>query len=260
MEVSSILVFFFFFFFIQILQLSQSATVVVDGITEWRNPTVQIGDTVIFQHKYQHNVYIFQNQRAFSLCNFTQATLLSKPNSTSYTWHPSRTGFFYFSFNNGSNKDCLEGQKLAVKVMTLSAGAPTPQEKQPSLPDKPPMAAPPQITGGIVSSSPAFPWPFRPRETDSPGPAPSAMFPATSPMVPDKSGYPLINSNPAVPLPTGEVDSATIRPVPISGAPETQENISLRIAVLHIFQLSSSFSRGMVRPLHFHIRVWWRRR
>lgn len=109
---------------------------------------------------------------------------------------------------------------MAVKVSSTPVSSP---ESEPSLPDQPPKAAaPPQVTGGIVSSSPAFPWPFRPRETASPSPAPSAVFPATSPMVPDKSGYPFINSNPAVPLPTGEVDSATIRPFPISGSPEKQ--------------------------------------
>lgn len=69
-----------------------------------------------------------------------------------------------------------------------------------------------------MSSSPSYPWPFRPHEKAfSPTPAP--MIAATSPgTVPDKgSGIPFINSNPAVPLPTGEVDSATIRPLPTSG-------------------------------------------
>jgi hypothetical protein len=37
-------------------------------------------------------------------------------------------------------------------------------------------------------------------------------------LMPDKGGgIPFINSNPAVPLPTGEIDSATIRPLPTSG-------------------------------------------
>ncbi|KAM1971865.1 hypothetical protein ACFX16_018743 [Malus domestica] len=64
-------------------QHSHSTTILVDEVSRWKNPTVQ-------------------NQRAFDLCNFTQATLLSKPDSTSFTWHPSRIGFFYFAFNNGS--------------------------------------------------------------------------------------------------------------------------------------------------------------
>ncbi|KAF2291148.1 hypothetical protein GH714_020362 [Hevea brasiliensis] len=81
---------------------------------------------------------------------------------------------------------------------------------------------PPPISGGEVSSSPAYPWPFRPREAaSSPAPEPSsgASSPLTLPtVVPDKGGgMPFINSNPAVPLPTGEVDSATIRPLPASG-------------------------------------------
>ncbi|GFY96470.1 cupredoxin superfamily protein [Actinidia rufa] len=72
----------------------------------------------------------------------------------------------------------------------------------------------------VVSSSPAFSWPFQPRESElAPSPSPSTVFPATSPsLLPEKGdGIPFINSNPAVPLPTGEVDSATIRPLPTSG-------------------------------------------
>lgn len=199
--------------------LSLSATVVVDGVSEWKNPTVQVGDSIIFRHKYQYNLYIFQNRRAFNLCNFTQATLLTKPNSTSFTWHPSRLGFFYFSFNNGSTKACQDGKKLAIEVSSS-----LPPEISASSPElQPPMASPPVLpptVGGIVSSSPAYPWPFGPRESTAPSPSPvSAIFPATSPsMVPVKGGgaIPFINSNPAVPLPTGEVDSATIRPVPTS--------------------------------------------
>ncbi|KAI3460474.1 hypothetical protein Pfo_017137 [Paulownia fortunei] len=192
--------------------LSESTTVVVDGVSEWKNPQVQMGDSVIFQHIFHYNLYIFQNQKAFSLCNFTRATLLTQPNSTSYTWHTSRPGFFYFSFNNGSNKACLEGQKLAVKV-----SSPPPQDHATSPELSPQVAAPPPFSGGVVASSPTFPWPFQPREIASPSPAPSLSLPATSPMAPDRDGIPFINSNPAVPLPTGEVDSATIRPLPASG-------------------------------------------
>ncbi|KAJ6335855.1 hypothetical protein OIU78_012459 [Salix suchowensis] len=167
-------------------QPSCSTTILVDGVSEWKDPGVYIGDSIIFNHKYHYNLYIFQNQRAFNLCNFTQATLLTKPNSTSYTWHPSRPGFFYFTFNNGSLKSCnQDSQKLSIK------------------------------------------WPSRPRDETafSPAPAPGGSA-ASTPMVtvptlmPDKgggSGIPFINSNPAVPLPTGEIDSATIRPLPTSG-------------------------------------------
>ncbi|KAK9943892.1 hypothetical protein M0R45_009482 [Rubus argutus] len=42
--------------------------------------------------------------------------------------------------------------------------------------------------------------------------------PSVGSLIPNKGGgMPFINSNPAVPLPTGEVDSATIRPIPTSG-------------------------------------------
>ncbi|KAJ1424982.1 Cupredoxin [Sesbania bispinosa] len=161
-----------------------------------------------FKHKQHYSLYIFKNQEAFNLCNFTQATILTSPNTTSYTWHPSRPGFFYFTFNNGSLKSCQDSQKLAIKV-TPAVAAPPPQSSELS-----PIATPAPSSGGEVPSSPSFPWPFRPRQAASPGPAPTA----TVPLVPDKGGgMPFINSNPAVPLPTGEVDSATIRPLPTSG-------------------------------------------
>ncbi|XP_019175106.1 PREDICTED: early nodulin-like protein 1 [Ipomoea nil] len=204
--------FFYIVFATLVSQLSEAATVVVDGVSEWKNPTVQIGDNIIFQHKYQYSLFIFQNQNAFSSCNFTQATLLTKSDSKTYTWQPSRPGFFYFSFNNGSNKACLEGQKLAIKVTPSPAKTPSPSPE-----------LPPRSGGGSVSSSPAYPWPFRPHETAAPSPAPLALLPANSPLVPEKGGdLPFINSNPAVPLPTGEVDSATIRPLPTSGHPQRQ--------------------------------------
>lgn len=39
----------------------------------------------VFRHKHQYDLYIFQNQRAFTLCDFTQATLLTKPGSNTFT-------------------------------------------------------------------------------------------------------------------------------------------------------------------------------
>ncbi|XP_073305377.1 uncharacterized protein [Primulina huaijiensis] len=193
-------------------QISESATVVVvTGSLDWKNPQVQVGDSVIFQNKYEYKLYVFQNQKAFGLCNFTQATFLKQPNSTSYTWHTSRAGFFYFSYYNGSNKLCQQGQKLAVKVSL------PPTQNHATSPELPPQVAAPQpSSGGVVASSPAFPWPFQPREATSPGPAPDSSMTAISPMGPEE-GIPFINSNPVVPLPTGEVDSATIRPWSTSG-------------------------------------------
>ncbi|KAJ8561447.1 hypothetical protein K7X08_027637 [Anisodus acutangulus] len=171
--------FWFIFYILETLvfQFSQSATLVVDGVSAWKNST-----TIIFQHKYQYNLYIFQNRNAFTLWNFTEATLLTKSNSKSYTWHPSRLGFFYFSFNNGTNAACLQGQKLAIMVNHFSSSR-----------EMSPTAAPPLISGSIVSCFPAYTWPLPLRETNSP---------TNSPMVAHEISF--INSNPAVPLPTGE--------------------------------------------------------
>ncbi|KAI3442638.1 uncharacterized protein J3R85_000871 [Psidium guajava] len=227
MKMAMLVTFLFCFsVFSLVWEVGHCSTVLVDGVSEWKNPTVHVGDTVVFRHKYQYDLYIFQNQRAFTLCDFTQATLLTKPGSNTFTWHPSRPGYFYFTFNNGSLNACQDTQKFPIKVssepLPPSPGNPI------SLPESPPLPAPAPTTGGTVSASPAFPWPYRPREELSPGPAPAAS------LYPDKGGIPFINSNPAVPLPTGEVDSATIRPLPTSdhGKQEVVGLLQLQMALL----------------------------
>ncbi|KAK3230113.1 hypothetical protein Dsin_001994 [Dipteronia sinensis] len=199
MKLSSMLVFFLLSVLCVLIIQAQSTTILVDGVSDWNNPSVHVGDSIIFKHKYNYKLYIFQNKNAFNLCNFTQSTLLTKPNSTSYTWNLSRPGFFYFTFNNGSLKTCLGFQKLSIQV-----------------------SPPASNSGGVVSSSPSYQWPFRPHQDgSSPAPAPSAFSPVTMPtLMPDKGGgIPFTNSNPEVPLPTGEVDSSTIRPFPTSAHP-----------------------------------------
>ncbi|KAI3689355.1 hypothetical protein L2E82_47310 [Cichorium intybus] len=245
--------FFFTFITLFLQQFTDSATLMVDGVSQWKNPTVQIGDSIIFRHKYNYSLYIFENRRAFNLCNFTESTLLT-PSTPTYTWHPSRLGSFYFAFKNVSTNACDDGHKLAIKVYSSHTPESSPS---PPLP-QPPTAAPSPTTSGhgnivsstpppttssgghgsiisstpppsisdgggggdIVSSSPSYPWPNRPQELTSPSPSPmNAIFPTSGPIGgPRKGGssLPFINSNPAVPLPTGEVDSATIRPVPSS--------------------------------------------
>ena len=142
------------------------------------------------------------------------SSILSNTWYANLQWHPSRPGYFYFSFYNGTNKPCQEGQKLAVQVTPHS-----PPGQPPQSPVVPPQIPPPATPGGVVSSSPAYPWPFQPREKASPGPttAGAGEITVAPAMAPERGGsIPFINSNPAVPLPTGEVDSATIRPLPTS--------------------------------------------
>lgn len=168
-------------------------------------------------------------------------------------WHPSRLGSFYFAFKNDSTKACDDNQKLAIQVSSSvtpeTASPPVPQPPMPaSSPSPSPTissgshgtivsSTPPPMTssggiggGDIVSSSPSYPWPSRPQEETSPSPSPmNAIFPSDGPMgAPRKGGsLPFINSNPAVPLPTGEVDSTTIHPATSSG------NFRLQVTLPH---------------------------
>ncbi|KAL5714922.1 hypothetical protein ACHQM5_016821 [Ranunculus cassubicifolius] len=193
----------FFTFVLLLLKPCSSATIVVDGVAEWKNPSVLVGDTIIFQHRQHLNLYIFHDSQAFKLCNFTQAVLLTHPNSNSFTWHPSRAGVFYFLFSNTSVKVCNESNQLPIKVtLRLPEIAPSTS----------PEVAPSPASGGIVSSSPAKQVsPLSSTPSLSPTPATT-----TSPILPGKGGgMPFINSNPAVPLPT-EADAATVHSLPIS--------------------------------------------
>ncbi|XP_027922458.1 uncharacterized protein LOC114180355 [Vigna unguiculata] len=210
----------FFFTLLPLLfHSSHCTTITVDGSSEWKNPTVHVGDSIIFNHKQHYNIYIFKNQNAFDLCNFTQATLLSNPNTASYTWHPSRPGFFYFSFNDGSLMACQASEKLAIEV-TSAVLAATPE-------------------GSAMSPSPLFSWHFNTLHEGSPAPSPSSSV-ATAPLVPYKSGsVPFITSNPAVPLPTDEVDSATLHPLPTSCSHQQQVMIGSFGLVVAVHTITS---------------------
>uniref|UniRef100_A0A7N0TA60 Uncharacterized protein n=1 Tax=Kalanchoe fedtschenkoi TaxID=63787 RepID=A0A7N0TA60_KALFE len=187
---------FFLIFLVCIIKHGSATTVVVDGVSEWKNPVAQIGDSIIFRTENHLKLYIFRNEEAFSTCSFDQATLLSNSNHTSYTWTPSRPGVFYFSFSNGTNSACQKGQKWAIKVL-----APLRKSTPPAAAPK---SSPAPISGGIVSSSPGYEFPsLPPQGADSPAGIPG--------LVPQKGGgIAIIDSNPAVPLPTEAADSTSI--------------------------------------------------
>ncbi|KAG4924793.1 hypothetical protein JHK87_050333 [Glycine soja] len=149
---------------------------------------------MVFNHKQHYNIYIFKNQKAFDLCNLTQATILTNPKTASYMIRPFKTFHLGAFFNDGSLKACQAFQNLAIKVITSVAAATTPHAS----------AMPPAPFSDEVSPSPLFPWHYNnPLDAASPDPSPSASV--TAPMVPYKSSnMPFISSNPAVPLPTDE--------------------------------------------------------
>ncbi|KAG5150770.1 hypothetical protein JHK84_027242 [Glycine max] len=128
---------------------------------------------------------------------------MEEPHSSHWRFH---------HFNDGSLKACQASQKLAIKVITSVATTTTPHAS----------AMPPAPFSDEVSPSPLFPWHYNnPLHAASPGPSPSTSV--TAPMVPYKSScMPFISSNPAVPLPTDEVDSASsIHPLPTSSVHTT---------------------------------------
>ncbi|KAJ0257508.1 Cupredoxin superfamily protein [Hirschfeldia incana] len=215
----------FFCFLSMFSRPSLSASFLVDGVSVWKTPVVNVGDSVIFRHKYGNDLYIFRTKAAFNVCDFTQATLLTKSNSTSFTWYPSRPGSYYFSFTNNTSlpKTCQLNQKLTVQVIPAAASSP-------SQPPTPAIAPGPVSEGGVVSASPSYPWPLGPREGSvlAPGPSPSEI---TSVTVPGKDGVPFINSNPAVPLPTGEVDSTSINPLPTSTNSNSAHQVMMTVTV-----------------------------
>ncbi|KAF3788675.1 hypothetical protein EJ110_NYTH20673 [Nymphaea thermarum] len=139
-------------------------------------------------------------------------------------WTATRPGIFYFSCNGpsekgGSTTHCQRGQKVAVLVYgkphegfhgvapELSPSyAPAPKHQRLKIPKR----------AGSLARSPSR----SPRATTwaAPGSSPSPSPVPVPPVLPDFSkGIPFISSNPALPLPKGETDAATIRPLPTSG-------------------------------------------
>ncbi|CAL9056532.1 unnamed protein product [Musa banksii] len=222
-SVSCLLLLFF------LLRTSQAmVTVVVDGLAEWKSPVVHVGDSLVFKHQQVQNLYLFRNRRAFDLCSFDQSILIYDGKSSLFTWRPSRPGYYYLATRNSSQRSCEQVEKVPVRVVT-----PHPSPGFPSLP------SPAPTSGGDISSSPSpSPSPSNswtsvssPRSGPSPSPAPvdfgplqpkERLTPAATPSSSVTAGsVPFISSSPAVPLPVGETDTATILPFPTPGS-ETQ--------------------------------------
>lgn len=137
-------------------------------------------------------------------------------------WQPARPGYYYFSTRDSSGRRCEKGEKLLVRVIT-----PDPSTGFPPTAVAPfPIALPPTAGGDLPSHG----WPMS-SPSSTPTPAPEAASPSFSgpleprnahaptngPMPDSGGGIPFISSNPAVPLPSEETDSATILPLPSPG-------------------------------------------
>lgn len=102
-----------------------------------------------------------------------------------------------------------------------------------------PAPAPAPTAGGVVStSSPDYiSWPFHFKQVNSPTNSPPSADEGDQ-------GMPFINSNPTVPLPTGEADTVTIRPLPTSAH---QHQVIFNLPFL-FFQ-----SINLILPNHIYI-------
>ncbi|KAK1300719.1 hypothetical protein QJS10_CPB13g01377 [Acorus calamus] len=179
-----------FFLLTLFIHPSHSKTIIIRGHSGWQNHTIYIGDTLVFKGKHLQSLFIFHSGSSFKSCNFTQAAHLNVDNnSTSFKWHPSHVGYFYFT----SRRSCEVGEKIVIIVN------PKPFMGGPALP---PAIPPEAASGGEFSSHPLHIVPSK---------SPIPIVPR-----PD-SAIPFITSNPAIPLPKGEADSATVRPKPASG-------------------------------------------
>lgn len=183
--------------------ISSKTTVVTDMLTVEKAPTLQIKDSLVFEHI--KDLYLFHSRRAFDHCMFDQATLVyeAESNFTNFTWQPLRAGHYYFSTKDVSRPKCEEGEKVPVRVIRMRL-SPTPAPISGG--DLPAFPSPGWVSS--TSSSPSFSPEGSPLK-------PGEGLPAASPA--SGGGIPFISSNPAVPIPTGETDTATIRPLPTPG-------------------------------------------
>lgn len=154
-------------------------------------------------YPFHGNHFLFFSQFFFVLV--THLTCLT---SSLCQWRPTQPGYYYYSSGG-----CENGEKVAVRVI------PTPPHSSIAFP---PVTAPPPTSGGELPSFPSNGW-----VSSSPA---SSLQPELGPSpAPGDSGtgIPFINSNPAVPLPTGETDTATIRPLPITGSGDDASQVCI---------------------------------
>lgn len=74
----------------------------------------------VFSHKYGYDLYIFRTKDAFNVCNFTQATLLTKPNSTSFTVYIYIINIYIYTHIAFSHSHFLDSLQI-VKIFWLIA-------------------------------------------------------------------------------------------------------------------------------------------
>ncbi|XP_020573700.1 uncharacterized protein LOC110020069 [Phalaenopsis equestris] len=203
-------------------------TVVLDDIADRRTVTIQIGDSLLFKSRDLQNLYLFHNGRALDLCNFADASLVYHGKSTQFKWTPPQPGRYYFSIKDEFATSCEKGEKLLVRVLFHELISPALS----------PEVAPPPTAGGDLPSTPHRGWWAA---------APLSLAPEASPLEPGVGsatatpppeageGMPFISSNPVIPLPTGETDTAALRPLlpPSQGAHQVVgQAASLEIGVV----------------------------
>ncbi|MQL85194.1 hypothetical protein Taro_017715 [Colocasia esculenta] len=204
-------------------------TLVLDGAAQPELPTLRVGDSIIFKQVDGYDLYMFRSKRASDLCLLARASQLllrsSRGNPSShFTWHPSSPGQYYFSYKNSSLAICEASMRVQVTVVPASAHSPTPSGPSP-------LPAPPPTPGNDAGDFfPSLPHARSAATSPKPSPGGSHALPgdgrvpssAAAPSAPfagsGGGGLPFISSNPALPLPTGEADSATTsRPLPVTG-------------------------------------------
>ncbi|KAK8934739.1 hypothetical protein KSP39_PZI014594 [Platanthera zijinensis] len=202
----------------------------LDDLTGRRSIILSIGDSILFKRSdHLQNVYLFRSQKAFDLCNFADAYLIFPIRSAQIKWTPAPwPSQYYFSTKNESAQICKKGENVLLIRVILP----------PSIEN-----APPPTAGGDLPSSTSGVWWASAGKTPPPSLAPEA-----SPGVPSEGdssspaeqhsgeGIPFINSNPAVPLPTGETDTAALRPqTAAEGTPQVVgQGALVQIHMLHV--------------------------
>ncbi|KAG0503917.1 hypothetical protein HPP92_003989 [Vanilla planifolia] len=194
------------------VSFSGTETVVLDDLIDRGTSNLHLGDSLVFKHRHLQNLYLFHTRGAFELCDFGDATLIYKDGSAFFKWTPARPGHYYFSAKDESLPSCEQAEKLLVRVVDPEISPALPPDGE---------SAPPPTAGGDIPSSPSLPI-VNARPPSTAPEEPNEGWASAVPPPESGGGIPFISSNPAVPLPTGETDAATLRPLPTpsDGAPQ----------------------------------------
>ncbi|CAA6660541.1 unnamed protein product [Spirodela intermedia] len=216
---------------------SWARTVVVDELARWERPVLHVGDSVVFRAVELSDVYMFHSRRAYKFCILSQASLLHSTAGGAPSTSHFRNSLLCDSGTRPGRGTTTRARQRDTRLLRHARANP---------PD-----GTATLAGAVTHRRrrrrglPPVPAPRPPFHPFQPSPGASAPPPATAPSAStagSDGGIAFISSNPAIPLPTGALDSTAARPPPDAGGGQPAAGRALGIQMALSVALAASFA------------------